>query len=1681
VRSMLGRKHLRRWSKRPIGFFAALTVIATGLVVLPVMQTPAQAAGGYNATEIIGQHPQMGKGFSTNYNQGQTGFSDPNSFAFDPVSETMFVSDYAANRVLAYKVNSVTRLPEPDPYAVIGQPDIHSTSSGLSVSRMSGPLGMDVDVSRRYLFVSEWANGRVLVFDISSVTTGMSATYVLGKSSFTSTTPTNGVNGMATPNDATYAPSSQRLYISDWDNNRVLVFNTAAMSNGMNASFVLGASNFTTYSGGWTSSTLSAPSGVEIDDSRNLLFVTEWNNNRVTVFNTASLSNGQAAVNVLGQSTYGVDSANTTAWGLTSPQGASVDSTRNRLYVADYYNQRVVSYDIATIVNGENATHAYGQTNLTSSGGATTQAGLSAAGGVEYDPISDRLYIADPFNRRVIVHDGATSSSGAAAVHAVGQIGNDGTPNYTSSTEYGRNVTGWGHNDPGSTALDTTNHRLYVADTENHRVLVHQLDSSNRIIDRHPEYVLGQSNFTSNSPGTSATQMRVPVAITYDASTSRLYVADGQNHRVLVFDTTSLSNGMAAWRVLGQTGMTGGGAGTTQSTLRFPLGVAVDGPGQRLFVGEGDNHRVTVFDVASITNGEAAVNVLGQSGYTTTNTATTAAGFNGPRGLAYDSTTSRLYTTEYFNNRVKVYDAASITNNEAAIAVLGQPNDTTGTAGTSASKMSIPSGVDIDTSGQRLFVADRDNSRVVVFDVATATTGESAVRVFGQPNLSTGTSDVARDGLYEASGATYDPTSGQLFVSQKEGSRVSVFDVDTKITTSSLPNAANGSAYSSQLAASNPNGTTTYSITAGSLPPGLSLSSSGAITGTPSAATGTYNFTIQASTSPSGHGTLTGTRAMSIVMDSHPPAVPTGLAQTETNTTPIPGLTHFDFNAGHQSWLVSGTVGGNSRSHTTATKRTGAGALRIDMSSSNGDAYIYRDIAATDMSSNGELSTWIYIPATAGGTYWGGQMEITDSTGNHSGQWVDFTKGHWNRVAIDKDTAGATFVNVSRLSFYVTTDSTSVANSVFVDDVQQGGIVTNEASVRFTGSVGDTNNPDSLQLCVEAKPTGTAFNGSGESCGSAVAYAGSPVTAVATVSGLTNGNYHWRARTRDAGGLYSSWLSYGGNAESNADFIVQLNQAPNAPTNLQQTRTNGTNIPGTNLFDFDASTQGWNTVDGGASVSHETGIKRSGAGSLRVNINNSWGLHTTDFRWGDIRDTAAQGSTVSAWVYVPASNGGTNWYAQIITSNPAGSPVGPSIPVTKGEWTYVSYTVPSNALAQTEVTGLKIGADSISPNPAYAYIDDVYQGSGIWTDESSVRFTGSASDPDASDNLQLCIEAKPINQAFSNTEDSCGSAGTFSGTPIARNHTLSSLMHGTRYHWQARVRDAAGQYSTWVQFGANKDTVTASPDFGIDTTAPSLATVRDGSTQGVDAALNDGSLNSLGGNWSGSTDPDSGIAFYEYSIGTSAGGTQHHGWTRTSETELTVGSLALRTSQEYFFNVRVTDVAGNMNIASYSNGQSVAPTLEFEVSTNEVVFDAMNSANSHAPPEEVVTVTTSTNGYSGYVVHQSASGQLSSGTAIIPGYASAYSSPSTWTGTGFGYTTSDTSIQALGNPFAGSTRYARLETSAPGDIVADHVGTVVGTPIADQSFNLRYKVVGNAATAAGSYSTSLTLQATALY
>ncbi|HXV86936.1 MAG TPA: hypothetical protein VD793_09565, partial [Gemmatimonadales bacterium] len=118
------------------------------------------------------------------------------------------------------------------------------------------------------------------------------------------------------------------------------------------------------------------------------------------------------------------------------------------------------------------------------------------------------------------------------------------------------------------------------------------------------------------------------------------------------------------------------------------------------------------------------------------------------------------------------------------------------------------------------------------------------------------------------------------------------------------------------------------------------------------------------------------------------------------------------------------------------------------------------------------------------------------------------------------------------------------------------GATTDERAVVFSGRLGDPDPGDLLRMEVEVRPVGSAFTGSPVATSVEV---GNGALASVTVAGLADETgFHWQARTVDGTGRASPWASFGGNAETAADFRVSEPAAPDQPAGLSQFRSDGT-------------------------------------------------------------------------------------------------------------------------------------------------------------------------------------------------------------------------------------------------------------------------------------------------------------------------------------------------------------------------------------------------------------------------------------------------------------------------------------------------------------------------------------------
>ncbi len=150
---------------------------------------------------------------------------------------------------------------------------------------------------------------------------------------------------------------------------------------------------------------------------------------------------------------------------------------------------------------------------------------------------------------------------------------------------------------------------------------------------------------------------------------------------------------------------------------------------------------------------------------------------------------------------------------------------------------------------------------------------------------------------------------------------------------------------------------------------------------------------------------------------------------------------------------------------------------------------------------------------------------------------------------------------------------------------------------------------------------------------------------------------------------------------------------------------------------------------------------------------------------------------------------------------------------------------------------------------------------------------------------------------------------TNAGVATEQTITGLSLVSGTQYYISVRATNGAGLMSA----------VGTSDGILVDATPPTTPVVTD------DGAFTL-STTTLHATWT-SADPETGITLYEYSIGTSAGGTNVAAWTGIgTTTSINRSDLSLTNGGTYFVNVRSTNGVGLVSAMGSSDGITVDTT-----------------------------------------------------------------------------------------------------------------------------------------------------------
>jgi gliding motility-associated-like protein len=360
--------------------------------------------------------------------------------------------------------------------------------------------------------------------------------------------------------------------------------------------------------------------------------------------------------------------------------------------------------------NGQNADVVLGQTNFTSSSSGSGANKISGNGGIAIHHASGKVFITDVGNNRVLRFSASAAAiTGSSAEAVLGQ------PDFTTTSP---GLTQSKMNLPIAITIDQNTGTLWVTDANNHRILRfdNAIDLPNGA---NANGVLGQPNFITNTATPSAVNVGFPFGVALD-SNGDLWVGERAWNRVTKFaNAASLPNGAPASVVLGQTNFSSTSIGTSASTLWRPNNVVIDILGN-LWVADELNDRVLKFpDAKNLTTGAAATVVLGQTDFFGNSFATSQNRMYGPIQLHADLS-GNLWVGDWANQRaLQFVNAASLTNGANASKVLGAPDFNAIYGGTTQNRTSVIAGIAVDKFGN-VYVGDGAN-RILRFNAPIAT------------------------------------------------------------------------------------------------------------------------------------------------------------------------------------------------------------------------------------------------------------------------------------------------------------------------------------------------------------------------------------------------------------------------------------------------------------------------------------------------------------------------------------------------------------------------------------------------------------------------------------------------------------------------------------------------------------------------------------------------------------------------------------------------------------------------------------------------------------------------------------------------------------------------------------------------------------------------------------------------
>lgn len=569
--------------------------------------------------------------------------------------------------------------------------------------------------------------------------------------------------------------SGGKFFSVDYTQKRVYMWHTIPTSRYQVPDLVIGAPSTDYHYDVSTVSSAAAfsyPYSVCYNGSQ--LFVSDYMYNRILVWNGLPTVHGKEADFVIGQDNFS---------SFTGNKGGSVGPTTlyspadlacgsDYLLAADASNYRAVKYTLPITANSPVADLALGQPDLTTNtGGAdsdskvvgiaavavngSTWSGSAIAIGQRGQTRALKLWHTAPATSGVAPAVNMTSTS--IPGHSLGWVTGVDFANghllaaLDTKVLYWSSVPAAASTPPTAVlgkswaALEAYDPLLHMAWTWSAEFVVDGLGNPTRIVTADP--ILSKVMFWNSLPSTSPAAADEYIGISdyrtkmygSDSVTvigDHLYVNENWA-RTMIWNLADPTNKIAfsALRSPGPDRIKyQAESGASQSKTSRPRDVQPCG--NAYVMSDTGNNRVLVWNSLPASTTVLPDYVLGQPNFTTNSAGTTAKKMNTPRGIACND--SMLVVADYSNNRVLGFALPVTASDPSAVFVLGQPDFTSSAAATTACGLKNPAAVFLES--EKLIIADTYNNRVVIHNTLPTGAGGciDASTVVGQADFVSG-------------------------------------------------------------------------------------------------------------------------------------------------------------------------------------------------------------------------------------------------------------------------------------------------------------------------------------------------------------------------------------------------------------------------------------------------------------------------------------------------------------------------------------------------------------------------------------------------------------------------------------------------------------------------------------------------------------------------------------------------------------------------------------------------------------------------------------------------------------------------------------------------------------------------------------------------------------------------------